>query len=268
MIDALIALRGIELPSDPLLGRTYYTIALIEGGIAPNVVSPSAIAELSFRTSRPADEVLQAVRPLERTVRLEEVLRVADVRFHTFDDLGLASWLDTLPNGLETRVGERGEYLSVGERQLVSLARAYLSRPSCLILDEATSAVDPATEVTLARAVDSLTAGRTTIAIAHRLSTAERADLVLVMDHGRLVDLFAHSDRLPGLRVRQPRPGHARGRQSAPTSIPTITVAIPATCKAETRSPSRSQAQNTPSAGTSGGSSAPRDGPRAATARL
>ena len=89
LIDALIALRGIELPSDPLLGRTYYTIALIEGGIAPNVVSPSATAELSFRTSRPADEVLQAVRPLERTVRLEEVLRVADVRFHTFDDLGL-----------------------------------------------------------------------------------------------------------------------------------------------------------------------------------
>ena len=113
-----------------------------------------------------------------------------------FADLGLASWLDTLPSGLETRVGERGEYLSVGERQLVSLARAYLTKPSCLILDEATSAVDPATEVRLSAAVENLTEGRTTIAIAHRLSTAERADSVLVMDHGRLVEQGTHTELL------------------------------------------------------------------------
>jgi putative ABC transport system ATP-binding protein len=110
-----------------------------------------------------------------------------------FRDLGLDVWFDGLPEGLATRVGERGEQLSVGERQLVSLARAYVADPACLILDEATSAVDPATEVTLARAVDSLTAGRTTIAIAHRLSTAERADLVLVIDHGRLVETGTHA---------------------------------------------------------------------------
>ena len=109
-----------------------------------------------------------------------------------FRELGLDAWFDGLPAGLATRVGERGEQLSVGERQLVSLARAYVADPACLILDEATSAVDPATEVTLARAVDSLTAGRTTIAIAHRLSTAERADLVLVIDHGRLVEVGTH----------------------------------------------------------------------------
>lgn len=119
----------------------------------------------------------------------------ADVE-RAFHDLGLSSWLDTLPNGLETRVGERGEYLSVGERQLVSLARAYLTKPSCLILDEATSAVDPATEVRLSSAVESLTEGRTTIAIAHRLSTAERADSVLVMDHGRLVEKGTHAELL------------------------------------------------------------------------
>ena len=118
-----------------------------------------------------------------------------DIR-RAFADLGLTSWVETLPNGLETRVGERGEYLSVGERQLVSLARAYLTKPSCLILDEATSAVDPATEVRLSSAVESLTEGRTTIAIAHRLSTAERADSVLVMDHGRLVEIGTHAELL------------------------------------------------------------------------
>jgi len=111
-----------------------------------------------------------------------------------FAELGLDSWLDGLANGIDTPVGERGEQLSVGERQLVSLARAYLANPACLILDEATSAVDPATEVRLARAVESLTAGRTTIAIAHRLSTAERADMILVMDHGCLVESGTHVD--------------------------------------------------------------------------
>jgi putative ABC transport system ATP-binding protein len=113
-----------------------------------------------------------------------------------FAELGLEGWLDGLPLGLETAVGERGEHLSVGERQLASLARAYLANPTCLILDEATSAVDPATEVRLARAVDSLTEGRTTIAIAHRLSTAERADLILVMDGGRLVEQGTHDQLL------------------------------------------------------------------------
>ena len=117
----------------------------------------------------------------------------AEVR-RAFADLGLSSWIETLPNGFETRVGERGEYLSVGERQLVSLARAYLTKPSCLILDEATSAVDPATEVRLSAAVENLIEGRTTIAIAHRLSTAERADAVLVMDHGRLVEQGTHDE--------------------------------------------------------------------------
>jgi hypothetical protein len=74
---------------------------------------------------------------------------------------------------VHTEVGERGESLSVGERQLVAIARAYVADPDLLVLDEATSAVDPATEVRLQRALDSLTRGRTTLAIAHRLSTAE-----------------------------------------------------------------------------------------------
>ena len=89
LVDALVALRAIEMPNDPLLGRTYYTVALIEGGIAPNVIPPAASAEANFRTSRPADEVLRSVQPLNRFVRIEEVLRVPEVRFQTFAGLGI-----------------------------------------------------------------------------------------------------------------------------------------------------------------------------------
>jgi ATP-binding cassette subfamily B protein len=120
----------------------------------------------------------------------------------TFDDielafveLGLQSWLATLPDGVYTRVGERGEQLSAGERQLVALARAYVANPSCLVLDEATSSVDALTETRLARALESLARGRTSVTIAHRLSTASRADRILVFDHGRLVE-DGHHDGL------------------------------------------------------------------------
>jgi ATP-binding cassette, subfamily B, bacterial len=111
----------------------------------------------------------------------------ASVRL-AFTELGLIDWLDGLPHGLATRVGQRGESLSAGERQLVALARAYLADPDLLVLDEATSAVDPATEVRIQRALDGLTRGRTSISIAHRLSTAEAADEVLVVDAGVVVE--------------------------------------------------------------------------------
>jgi putative ABC transport system ATP-binding protein len=111
-----------------------------------------------------------------------------------FTELGLADWLASLPAGAASAVGERGESLSVGERQLVAVARAYVADPDLLVLDEATSAVDPATEVRLQRALDSLTRGRTSIAIAHRLSTAEAADEVLVVDRGVVVQRGRHAD--------------------------------------------------------------------------
>ncbi len=111
-----------------------------------------------------------------------------------FDRLGLADWLAGLPDGVRTPVGERGEALSVGERQLVAVARAYVADPDLLVLDEATSAVDPATEVRLSRALDSLTRGRTTLIIAHRLSTAEAADEILVVDAGRVVQRGPHDE--------------------------------------------------------------------------
>jgi putative ABC transport system ATP-binding protein len=116
-------------------------------------------------------------------------------------ELGLADWVEGLPAGLDTPVGQRGESLSAGERQLVALARAYLADPDLLLLDEATSAVDPATEVRLARALEGVTRGRTAVSIAHRLSTAENADEVLVFDGGRLVQRGPHEElvRLPGV---------------------------------------------------------------------
>jgi putative ABC transport system ATP-binding protein len=111
-----------------------------------------------------------------------------------FEELGLGAWVDTLPNALDTRVGERGESLSVGERQLVSLARAQIGDPGLLILDEATSAVDPATERRVSEAIRRLSAGRTTITIAHRLSTAESADTIFVFDAGRIVERGTHDE--------------------------------------------------------------------------
>ncbi len=113
-----------------------------------------------------------------------------------FEELGLADWVASLPEGIDTPVGERGEALSVGERQLVSLARAQVDQPGLLILDEATSAVDPATERQTTEALRRLSAGRTVIAIAHRLSTAEHADRVLVFDAGQVVEEGTHRELL------------------------------------------------------------------------
>lgn len=110
------------------------------------------------------------------------------------ESMGLTDWLEALPDGLRTEVGQRGAQLSAGERQLVALIRSSLVDPDVLVLDEATSSVDALTEVRLARALDTLAAGRTTISIAHRLSTAARADRVLVLEHGRLVEDGSHAD--------------------------------------------------------------------------
>ena len=105
-----------------------------------------------------------------------------------FDDLGLGDWLRSLPLGLDTEVGERGALLSAGERQLVVLARTRASNPDVLVLDEATSSVDATTEARLAETIVHLASGRTTVVIAHRLTTAARADRVIVMRDGVIVE--------------------------------------------------------------------------------
>ncbi|HEY8545123.1 MAG TPA: ABC transporter ATP-binding protein, partial [Acidimicrobiales bacterium] len=111
-----------------------------------------------------------------------------------FHSLGLGWWLDDLPLGLDTPVGERGTNLSVGERQLVALARAQLGNPGLLVLDEATSAVDPETERALTEALARLAEGRTMVSIAHRLSTAEAADEVIVFASGEVVEHGSHEE--------------------------------------------------------------------------
>lgn len=110
------------------------------------------------------------------------------------EDLGLLPWIQGLESELLTEVGPRGTRLSAGERQLVALIRAALVDPDILVLDEATSSVDPVTEIGLQQALEKLARGRTTVAIAHRLSTALRADRVLVMKDARIVQDGSHAE--------------------------------------------------------------------------
>ncbi len=105
-------------------------------------------------------------------------------------------FIQDLADGYETVVGERGITLSGGQRQRVAIARALLLNPRILILDDSTSSVDTETERLIQEALDHLMQGRTTFVIAHRLSTVRRADLILVMDHGRIVERGTHSDLL------------------------------------------------------------------------
>ncbi len=119
-------------------------------------------------------------------------------------EVGLGRLLDRLPEGIDTRLSERGGGLSVGEKQLVSFARALARDPRILILDEATSSVDPETEALIEGAVGRLLAGRTSLVVAHRLSTVVRADRILVLAHGKVREEGTHEEllELGGLYAR------------------------------------------------------------------
>jgi putative ABC transport system ATP-binding protein len=169
--------------------------AFIVGGVNLRDVAPAS-RRLAIRMV-PQDGFLfdSTVRENVRYGRLGASDRDVET---AFEELALGDWVESLPDGLETKAGERGEALSVGERQLVALARAQISDPGLLILDEATSAVDPATERRITEALRRLSAGRTVITIAHRLSTAEAANHVFVFDAGRLVEEGTHAELVGG----------------------------------------------------------------------
>ncbi len=112
------------------------------------------------------------------------------------DQAALAEFVDSLPEGLDTPVGERGVQLSGGQRQRVAIARAFLKNAPTLVLDEATSHLDAVSEAQVRSALDVLMRDRTTIVIAHRLSTVRNADLLAVLDHGRLVETGSHAELL------------------------------------------------------------------------
>jgi len=110
--------------------------------------------------------------------------------------VGQGDWVDSLPDGLQTNVGEYGRSLSMGQRQLVALARVLIQDPSIVILDEATASVDPLTEAQIQEGLDVVLADRTSIVIAHRLSTIEHADRIIVLDHGEIVEEGTHASLL------------------------------------------------------------------------
>jgi len=115
---------------------------------------------------------------------------------HAAETVGVSPFIESLPDGYNTQVQERGATFSVGQRQLLSFARALAHRPKILILDEATSSVDTETERLIQRATERLLEGRTSIVVAHRLSTIQNADKILVMHHGELRESGTHEELL------------------------------------------------------------------------
>lgn len=125
----------------------------------------------------------------DESISLEKIKKIAK-------EIEVDDFIESLPNGYQFVVSERGTSISLGQRQLLSFLRAYLSDPKILILDEATSSIDHESEKLIQQATEKITKGRTSIIIAHRLSTIEKADKIIVMDHGKIVETGTHSELL------------------------------------------------------------------------
>lgn len=136
-----------------------------------------------------ADTILNNITLNNPNIAEEDVVRAAK-------EIGIHEFISSLPNGYDYNVKERGAMLSSGQRQLISFLRAYVSNPSILILDEATSSIDSYSEQLIQDATDKITEGRTSIVIAHRLATIKKADKIMVMDAGRIVEMGTHKELL------------------------------------------------------------------------
>ncbi|VAW03098.1 Heterodimeric efflux ABC transporter, permease/ATP-binding subunit 2 [hydrothermal vent metagenome] len=163
------------------------------GGVPVRAIQ---FADLRSRIAYVPQEGFLFDTTIEANVRYGKLSATRGEIRNAFAELGLTTWIDSLVDGLATEVGERGSQLSAGERQLVALTRAWIAQPSLLVLDEATSAVDPALDVQLRQAMERITRSRTSVTIAHRLSTAEAADRVLVFADGVLVEDGDHTTLL------------------------------------------------------------------------
>lgn len=136
-----------------------------------------------------SDTIYQNIALHDENITLEKVKEAAE-------KIGIDHFIQSLPNGYEYNVKERGVMLSAGQRQLISFLRAYMSNPSILILDEATSSIDTYSEELLQKAVQIITKDRTSIVIAHRLATIINADVIIVMDQGKIVEKGTHQELL------------------------------------------------------------------------
>ncbi len=136
-----------------------------------------------------SDSILNNITLKDENITLEEVKKAAK-------QIGIHNFIMTLPNGYQYNVKERGAMLSSGQRQLIAFLRAYVSKPSILILDEATSSVDANAEQMIQYATETITKGRTSIVIAHRLATIKQADKIIVMDKGLIVEEGTHTELL------------------------------------------------------------------------
>ena len=133
--------------------------------------------------------VLENIRYARQEITDSEILSLAR-------QIGDGEWLETLPDGLETEVGERGARLSMGQCQLVSLMRVLVQKPEIFVLDEATASIDPFTEWQIQQALNLILKQATSILIAHRLSTVKSADRIIVMDHGKVIEEGSHTGLL------------------------------------------------------------------------
>lgn len=150
--------------------------------------------------------------------------------------IGGGDWLDVLENGLQTDVGEQGRALSMGQRQLVALARLLIQQPRVIILDEATASVDPLTETQIQEGLDTVLHDRTSIAIAHRLVTVRHANRIIVLDHGRIVEQGSHDElmergghysELYDTYFRHQSPDYRPPEPDAPSELPRDPNALP-----------------------------------------
>lgn len=148
-----------------------------------------ALAELRARTGVVSQDVhLFAASIRDNLTLFDESVDDADVR-EALASLDLLTWVEAMPDGLDTELGPAGSGLSAGEGQLIALTRLFLRSPDFVLLDEASSRIDPETEARVTTAIDRLLNGRTAVVIAHRLSTVERLDQILVLDRGRAVEV-------------------------------------------------------------------------------